>query len=52
MDGDDRVDGYHAMGCFFDNAGKMYLFGAWDRCVMNQSAVGEIKRVDVVLIGR
>ncbi len=50
-DGDNRGDGFHAVLFCVDEQGLLYLGGAQDRAVMNQSRVGEIKRLDYLIVG-
>jgi hypothetical protein len=51
MDHDDRVRGWHCLGCFFDAERRMWVYGAQDRRIMNQPAVRAIRGVDEVIIG-
>ncbi len=49
-DGDNRGDGWHAL-IFCETEEGLYLGGAQDRQVMNQSRVGEIKSVVYMIVG-
>ncbi|HVE13357.1 MAG TPA: hypothetical protein VNI01_08195 [Elusimicrobiota bacterium] len=51
LDQDERVRGWHCLGCFFDAERRMWVYGAQDRQIMNQPAVRAIRGVDEVIIG-
>lgn len=51
QDGDDRVEGWHSLCWFLDTKRRLWLFGAQDRRIMNQSALAGIKDVESVIVG-
>lgn len=50
-DGDNRISSPHAVCWFIDREKKLWLFGAQDRQIMNQSALDGVKAISRFEVG-